>query len=77
MALERGSPSGDLAHSCMDERTHPEDDCSQRPHGGKSENNGWSKRKDLRGTWVAQSVERRTLDFSSGRDPRAVGFSPA
>ena len=32
----------------------------------------WSSR----GTWVTQSVECLTLDFSSGRDPRAVGSSP-
>ena len=29
------------------------------------------------GTWVAQSVERPTLDFGSGHDPRVVGSSPA
>ena len=28
------------------------------------------------GSWVAQSVERPTLDFSSGHDPRVVGLSP-
>ena len=31
---------------------------------------------DPLGAWVAQSVERPTLDFGSGRDPRAVGLSP-
>ena len=29
-----------------------------------------------RGTWVAQSVEHLTLDFSSGHDPRVVRLSP-
>ena len=29
-----------------------------------------------KGSWVAQLVERPTLDFSSGRDPRVVGWSP-
>ena len=29
------------------------------------------------GAWVAQSVERLTLDFSSGHDLRVVGSSPA
>ena len=29
------------------------------------------------GTWVAQSVERPTLGFGSGHDPRVVGSSPA
>ena len=29
-----------------------------------------------RGTWVAQSAEHPTLDFSSGHDPRAMGSSP-
>ena len=27
-----------------------------------------------RGSWVAQLVERLTLDFSSGHDPRVVGL---
>ena len=31
----------------------------------------------IRGVWVAQSVEHPTLDFSSGRDSRIVGSSPA
>ena len=30
----------------------------------------------LRGTWVAQWVERLTLDFGSGHDPRVIGSSP-
>ena len=29
----------------------------------------------LRGAWVAQSTERLTLDFGSGRDPRVMGWS--
>ena len=29
------------------------------------------------GAWVAQSVERLTLDFSSGHDLRVMGSSPA
>ena len=28
------------------------------------------------GTWVPQLVERPTLDFGSGRDPRVVGLGP-
>ena len=32
---------------------------------------------DLRGAWVAQSVERPTLDFGLGQDPRVVRSSPA
>ena len=32
---------------------------------------------ESRGAWVARSVERLTLDFSSGHDPRVVGSSPA
>ena len=28
-----------------------------------------------RGAWVAQSVERPTLDFGSAHDPRVVGSS--
>ena len=32
------------------------------------------KMRELRGTWVAQSVEHLTLDFGSGHDPRVVGF---
>lgn len=48
MALKRGSPGGYLAHSCMNERTHPEDDHSQRPHGGRGKGNTWSERKDLK-----------------------------
>ena len=27
-------------------------------------------------TWVAQPVERPTLDFDSGHDPRVMGSSP-
>ena len=34
------------------------------------------KMNDLRGTWVAQSVEHLTLDLGSGHDPRVVGSSP-
>ena len=29
------------------------------------------------GTWVAQSVEHQTLDFSSDHDPRVMGLSSA
>ena len=29
-----------------------------------------------RGAWVAQSVERPTLDFGSGHDPRVAGSGP-
>ena len=32
---------------------------------------------DSSGTWVAQSVERPTLDFGSGHDSRVVKLSPA
>ena len=31
----------------------------------------------IRGAWVAQSVERLTLEFSSAHDPRVVGLSSA
>ena len=31
----------------------------------------------MRGTWVAQSVKRPTLDFSSSHDLRILGLSPA
>ena len=31
---------------------------------------------EIRGAWVAQSAELRTLDFGSDRDPRVVGSSP-
>ena len=31
-----------------------------------------SKIQKIRDSWVAQSVERPTLDFSSGHDPRVV-----
>ena len=31
---------------------------------------------DTWGTWVAQWVERPTLDFDSGHDPRVMGSSP-
>ena len=31
-------------------------------------------KKILQGAWVGQLVERLTLDFSSGHDPRAVTF---
>ena len=31
----------------------------------------------LRGGWVAQSVDRLTLDFDSGHDPGVVESSPA
>jgi len=31
----------------------------------------------LRGAWVAQLVERRTLDFGSGRGLGVVGSGPA
>ena len=34
------------------------------------------KKKKYGGTWVAQSVERLTLDFGSGHDSRAVRSSP-
>ena len=39
---------------------------------------GGEKREEQksRGAWVAQSVERQTLDFGSGHDPRVVGSSP-
>ena len=30
----------------------------------------------LRGTWVVQLVERPTLDFGLGHDPRVMGSSP-
>ena len=30
----------------MLERTHFEDECSQRPHGGKIRSNNWSEKKD-------------------------------
>ena len=33
------------------------------------------KNMSLRGTWVAQSVKRLTLDFSSGLDLRVVSSS--
>ena len=36
-----------------------------------------SLKMKTQGAWVAQSVEHLTLDFSSGHDPRVVGFSPA
>ena len=36
-----------------------------------------SNKSFLGGTWAAQSIEHLTLDFSSGRDPRVVGSSPA
>ena len=29
------------------------------------------------GAWVAQLLERPTLDFCSGHDPRVTGLSPA
>ena len=31
----------------------------------------------FRDSWVAQLFEYLTLDFSSGHDPRVVGWSPA
>jgi len=31
---------------------------------------------EMRGTWVAQSVKRPTLDFGSGHDLRILGSSP-
>ena len=34
------------------------------------------KSEAFRGTWVAQSVERPTVDFSSGHDPRVMGLNP-
>ena len=34
------------------------------------------KKIQIRGTWVAQSVEHQTLDFGSGHDPRVKGSSP-
>ena len=34
-------------------------------------------RTRMRGTWVAQSIESLTLDFSSDHDPRVVGWNPA
>ena len=34
------------------------------------------KSSSSKGSWVAQSVERPTLDFSSGRGPRVVGSGP-
>ena len=34
------------------------------------------KRKSTRGTWVAHSLERLTLDFSSGHDLGVVRLSP-
>ena len=30
----------------------------------------------LRGAWLVQLVEHPALDFSSGHDPRVVGWSP-
>ena len=35
------------------------------------------KNTDSGGTWVAESVERPTLDFGSGHDPRVVGSGPS
>ena len=35
------------------------------------------KMEPQRGAWVVQSVERPTLDFGSGHDPRVAGSSPA
>ena len=37
----------------------------------------YKQKMNFRGVWVAKSVERPTLDFSSGHDPRAVGSSSA
>ena len=34
------------------------------------------KYRHFGGTWVAQSVEPMTLEFSSGNDPRVLGLSP-
>ena len=31
---------------------------------------------EQRGTWVAQSIKRPTLEFGSGQDPTVVGWSP-
>ena len=36
----------------------------------------YQKRKVSWDAWLAQSVERLTLDFSSGHDPRVMGSSP-
>ena len=38
-------------------------------------NKAYIKMKESRCTWVAQSVEQITLDFSSHHDPRVVGWS--
>ena len=35
-----------------------------------------NKRTEKWGAWVAQSVERSTLDSGSGHDPRVMGLSP-
>ena len=43
----------------------------------QSKDIGWLNRlKKNRGTWVVQLVERLTLDFGSGHDPRVTGLSP-
>ena len=34
-------------------------------------------KNEYRGAWRAQSVERPTLDFGSGHDPRVMGLSLA
>ena len=38
--------------------------------------NSYNRKKNCEGAWVAQSVERPTLHFSSDHDPRVSGFSP-
>ena len=35
------------------------------------------KPREPRGTWVAQSIEHPTLDFSSGNDLMVCGFEPS
>ena len=51
-----------------------------RPHPNQLSQNVWewdpAVRIIFRGTWVAQSIKRLTLDFRSGRDLRALELNP-